>query len=83
MENHIVLCMKSLQPPNLKIIALTKVMYTAIRSCDEQAFDNMSEEGEKKNKKLSSRNRCCLFEVKAWLSRPKKHGGFRPRRGYP
>ena len=39
--------MKSLQAPNLKTIALTKVMYTAIRSFDEQAFDNMSEESEK------------------------------------
>ena len=41
--------MKSLQVPNLKTIALIKVMYTAIRSSDEQAFDNMNEESEKKN----------------------------------
>ena len=40
--------MKSLQAPNLKTIARTKAMYTAIRSYDEQAFDNMSKESEKK-----------------------------------
>ena len=40
--------MKSLQAPNLKTILLTKAMYTAIRSYDEQAFDNMSEESEEK-----------------------------------
>ena len=45
-------------------------MYTAIRSYDEQAFNNMSEESEKK-KTLSLINRCGLFQVKAWLSRPK------------
>ena len=63
--------MKSLQAPNLKTIALTKVMYTVIRSYVEQAFDNMSEESEKKKKTLSLRNRCGLFQVKVWLSRPK------------
>ena len=40
--------MKSLQAPNLKTIARTKAIYTMIRSNDEQAFDNMSEESEKK-----------------------------------
>ena len=40
--------MKSLQALYLKTIALTKVIYTAIRSYDEQAFDNMSEESENK-----------------------------------
>ena len=45
-------------------------MYPAIRSYDEQAFDNMSDESEKKHT-LSLRNRCGLFQVKAWLSRPK------------
>ena len=39
--------MKSLKAPNLKIIELTKAMYTAIHSYDEQAFDNMSDESEK------------------------------------
>ena len=48
-------------------------MYPAIRSSDEQAFDNMSEEsGKKKEKKLSLRNRCSLFQIKAWLNKPKK-----------
>ena len=41
--------MKFLKAPNLKTIVLTKVMYAAIRSYDEQAFDNMSEESEKEN----------------------------------
>ena len=41
--------MKSLQAPNLKTIALTKVTYTAIHSYDEQAFDKMSEESENNN----------------------------------
>ena len=40
--------MKSLQAPNLKTIVLTKVMSPVIHSYDEQAFDNMSEESEKK-----------------------------------
>ena len=40
--------MKSLKAPNLKTIVLTNVMFTEIRSYDEQAFDNMSEESEKK-----------------------------------
>ena len=40
--------MKLLQATNLKTIALTKVMYTAICSYYEQAFDNMSEESGRK-----------------------------------
>ena len=47
-ENQIIYYMKSLQAPNLKTIALTKVMYTVIVSYDEQTFDNMSEESGKK-----------------------------------
>ena len=39
--------MKSLQAPNLKTKVLTKAMYAAIHSYDEQAFDNMSEGSEK------------------------------------
>ena len=73
--------MKLFQAAHLKTIALTKVMETVSRGFAEQAFDNMSEESEKKI--LSLRNCCGLFQVKAWLSRPKKHGGFTPRRGYP
>ena len=40
-----------------------------ICSYDEQAFDNMSEESGKKT--LSLRNHCGLFQVVAWLNRPK------------
>ena len=61
--------MKLLQAPNLKTTALTTATYTAIRSYDEQAFNNMSEESEKIT--LSLRNRCGLFQDDAWLSRPK------------
>ena len=68
--------MKSLQAPNLKTIALTKVMYTVIVSYDEQTFDNMSEESEKKS--LSFRNRCGLFQVEAWLNMPKNMAGSDP-----
>ena len=72
--------MKSLQAPNLKTKVLTKVMYTTIHSCDEQAFDNMSEEGEKKNFIL----RKSLWPVpsQGMVEQAKKHGGFRPKRGY-
>ena len=48
MESCIISCMKSFQAPKLKTLALTKAMYPAIRSYDEQAFDNMSEESEEK-----------------------------------
>ena len=40
--------MKLLQAPTLKTIARTISMQTAIHSYDEQAFDNMSDESEKK-----------------------------------
>ena len=80
MENRIIYCMKWLQAPNLKTIVLIKAMYTAIHSYDEQAFDNMSEESEKNTLSLSIR--CGLFQVETWLSRPKKHGGYTPQRGY-
>ena len=66
--------MKSLQAPNLKTIAPTKVLYTAIHSYEDQAFHDMSEESEKKIKlsTLSLRNRQGLFQVKALLSRLNK-----------
>ena len=51
--------MKSLQAPKLKTITLIKVMYTAIHTYDEQAFDNINEESEKKTSSLW--NRCGLF----------------------
>ena len=35
---------------NLKTIVLTKAMCTTIRSCGVQAFDNMTEESEKKKR---------------------------------
>ena len=40
--------MNSLQAPNLKTLLHPKAMHTVIHSCDEQAFDNMSEESEEK-----------------------------------
>ena len=72
--------MKSLQAPNLKTIALTKAMHTAIHSYDEQAFINIREESEKKNfivKKL-------LLPVpsQGTVEQVKKHGCFRPQQGY-
>ena len=36
--------MKSLQDPNLKTIALIKVMHKAIRRYVDEAFDDMSKE---------------------------------------
>ena len=45
-------------------------IYPGIRSYDEQAFNNMSEESQKKQT-LSLKNCCGLFRVKARLSRPK------------
>ena len=70
--------MESLQTPNLKTIVLTKAMYTTSRSYDEQPFDNMSEESEEKKKTLSLRNRRSLFQIKAWLSRPKNMAALDP-----
>ena len=48
-------------------------MYPVIRSHDEQALDNMSEE-----KKRSLTYRCGPFQIKALLSRPQKNGESRP-----
>ena len=77
--------MKLLQATNMKTIVLTKVMYTAIRSYDEEAFDNMSEQSEKKNfiikKSLLPVPSQVMFQV--MVKQAKKHGGFRPQRGYP
>ena len=71
--------MKLHQIPKLKTIVLTKAMYTAIRSYDEQVFDNTSEESEKIT--LSLRNRGGLFQVKARLSRPKNMAASDPSKG--
>jgi len=51
-------------------VFISIAIYPAIRSCDEEAFDNMSEESEK-TQTLSLRNHYGLFQVKAWLNRPK------------
>ena len=40
--------MKSFQAPNMKTLALTKAMYAAICRDEDEAFDDMSEESEKK-----------------------------------
>ena len=55
-------------------------MYTAIRSDDEQVFDT-SEESEKKNVIVKKSLRPVLSRGK--VEQAKKHGGFRPQRGYP
>ena len=67
--------MKLLQAPNLERIALTKVMYTAIHSYDEQAFDNMSEESEEKNFIVKKSLR--PVPSRGLVEQAKKHGGFR------
>ena len=56
-------------------------MYGAIRSYDEQAFDNMSEENEKKNFIVKKSLRPVPSQGK--VEQAKKHGGFIPQRGYP
>ena len=62
-------------------VFISITMYPAIRSYDEQAFDNMSEESEKKN---------FIVEKSLWpvqsqdmVEQAKQHGGFRPQRGNP
>ena len=72
--------MKSFQAPNLKTIALTKVMSTAILSFCEQAFD-MSEESEKK-KNLIIKKLLCPVPNQGMVEQAKKHGGFRPQQDY-
>ena len=56
-------------------------MYPAIRSYDEQAFDNMSEESGKKNFIVQKSLRPVPSQ--GMVEQAKKHGGFRPQRGYP
>ena len=51
--------------------------YPAIHRYDDQAFDDMSEESEKKTFLL--RNRCGLFQVKAFVEQAKKNGELRPQ----
>ena len=72
--------MKSLQTLNLKkLIALTKVMYTTIRRYEDQAFNDMSEEREKKTfcHDLSSINCCGLFQL-GIVEQAKQNGELRP-----
>ena len=80
MESRIISCMKSLQSPNLKTIVFTKAMFPAIRSDDEQAF-NMSEESGKKSFIVKKSLRPVPSQ--SMIEQAKKHGGFRPQRGYP
>ena len=68
--------MKSLHAPNLKTIVLTKVRYTAICSDDEQAFDHMSEESEKK-KNFIMKKSLRPVPSQGMVEQAKKHGGFR------
>ena len=57
-------------------VFISIAMYPVICRYDEQAFDNMSKESEKKS--LSFRNRCGLFQIKALLSRPKNMAASDP-----
>ena len=56
-------------------------MYAAIHNYDEQAFDNMSEESEKKNFVVKKLLRPVPSQ--GMVEQAKQHGGFRPQRGYP
>ena len=73
--------MKSLHAPNLKTIVLTKVMYMAIHSNDEQAFD-MSEEGEGLWE-LIVKKLLRPVPSQGVVEQAQKHGSFRLQRGYP
>ena len=55
-------------------------MYTAIRNYDEQAFDNMSEENEKKTFIIKKSLRPVPSQ--GIVEQAKKHGDFRPQWGY-
>ena len=55
---------------------ISLAMYGAIRSDDEQAFDNMSEESENNNFIIKKSLRPVPSQGK--VEQAKKHGGFRP-----
>ena len=55
-------------------------MYPAIRSYDEQAFDNMSEESENNN--FIIRTSLRPVPSRGMVQQTKKHGNFRPQLGY-
>ena len=56
-------------------------MYPAIRSCDEQAFDNMSKESEKKN--FIMKKSLSPVPSAGMVEQAKKPGGFRAQWGNP
>ena len=65
------MCRNEIKPQTVRLqVFISIAMYPAIRQYDEQTFDDMSKESEKKT--LSLRNRCGLLQVKALLSRPNK-----------
>ena len=75
--------MKSLLAPNLKTIALTKVMYVAIHRYEDQAFDDITKESEK------TFFECFIVKKslrpvpnQGMVEKVKKHGGFKPQQGY-
>ena len=55
-------------------------MYPEICHCDEQAFDNTSEESENNNFIIKKSLRPVPSQGK--VEQAKKHGGVRPQRGY-
>ena len=58
-------------------VYISIAMYQMIYRCEDEEFDDTSEESEEK-KKLSLRNCWGLFHVKALLSR-QKNGELRPQ----
>ena len=56
------------------------MIYSAIRSYDEQAFDNKSEESEKKTFIVNKSLRPVPSQGE--VEQAQKHGGLRPQRGY-
>ena len=73
--------MKSLQAPNLKTIAGTEAMHTAIRRNDEEAFNNMREESEEKKKTIAKKSMSPV-PSQGMVEQAKTHGAFRPQQGY-
>ena len=55
-------------------------MYPTIRSYDEQAFDNKTEESENRN--FIVKKSLQLVRTEGMVEQAKKHGGFRSQRGY-
>ena len=75
--------MKSLHAPNLKTRVLTKVMYMAIHSNDEQAFDMSEESGGGGGRNLIVKKSLRPVPSQGVVEQAKKQGGFRLQRGYP